>query len=550
MRQTGHAASQIVRFQPPDRLLTLAPTLRMWPRMWLVSPAISCRVAWRVNPQVFREAICAAEPPTVRAFRRLPRCSGVGSRESVARTVLLGIVAVKDAGITEDAAIEGVGRMPPTTSSSAHPITTLSKIQAVILLRWVLIIATSYLVLFSRPLWETPTSVALFVAVYLASNIVLTMLVPRFPSQYAFDVTVVLLDTLAVCVGLTLTRSASSEFFVVYFVVMFLSALTERLGLVVGAAVLISAAHLYTMSRFVGFSHLVDQGYTLRLPFLFVVALFFGHLVQDARGREREAEEARARELRMEFLATVSHDLKNPLGTIQSLAVLLLDGDAGALNGPQTDLVRRIHANTRQIITVALNIIDAARIEAGRLILQRAPTKLTDVVEDALVLMRSASELKGITLRCAVDPDLPVAYIDAVQIERVISNLVGNAIKFTPAGGTVALSIRREGAEGLLEVCDDGPGIPSSELSTLFEKYRRQEQNSRIEGSGFGLFIVKAIVEAHGGTVAISSTVGQGTTVTVHLPISPPSPERVNGSNGGPPQRLLEIDAPAGSALT
>jgi signal transduction histidine kinase len=317
--------------------------------------------------------------------------------------------------------------------------------------------------------------------------------------------------------------------------------------------VLISAAHLYTMSRYVGFENLLDQGYTLRLPFLFVVALFFGHLVQDARGREREVEESRARELRMEFLATVSHDIKNPLGTIQSLAALLLDGDAGALNGQQSDLVRRIHASTRHVITIALNIIDAARIESGRLVLRTAPASLAHVIEDALLLVHSASELKGIVLQCAVDPDLPDVDIDAVQMERVISNLVGNAIKFTPSGGAVLLSARRAGDQIALAVADNGPGIAPEDLPTLFEKYR-QGGDSRIEGSGFGLFIVKAVVEAHGGTVDIDSTVGQGTTVTVRFPFSPPAAQRANGSDSGPTERpwwrVFHIEAPANSSLT
>src|SRR5206468_5021177 len=124
-----------------------------------------------------------------------------------------------------------------------------------------------------------------------ASNIFLTWLVPRFHSQYRFDLAVVLLDTVMVSVGLALTGAASTEFYVVYFLVMFVSALTERLSLVVGAAVLISAAHLYTESRFIALPDLLNPRYILRIPFLFVVAMFFGHLVEDARSREREADE-------------------------------------------------------------------------------------------------------------------------------------------------------------------------------------------------------------------------------------------------------------------
>jgi signal transduction histidine kinase len=397
---------------------------------------------------------------------------------------------------------------------------SLSVVQAVVLLRWLLITATAYLIVFSRPLGQGPVGAALFVAAYFASNVLLTELLPRFHSHYAFDVCVVLLDTVMVCIGLTLIGAGRSEFYVVFFLVLFLTALTERLGLVVTAAALMSLAHLYTESQRVGIDRLMDPAYLLRVPFLFVVALFFGNLVQDARRRERSARVARERARRMDTLSGISHDLKNPLGVIQSLATLLLEGDAGELTGKQADLVRRIHASTRHVITFALNIIDAARIDTGRLVLHRTPVNVGDLIEDALLLARSACEIKGLTLKPWVEPGLPVAHIDIGQMERVISNIVGNAIKFTPTGGQVALSVRRAGEQMVLAVQDTGPGISAKEVPKIFEQYRLR--GNRADGSGLGLFIVKAIVEAHGGVVAIDSVVGCGTTVTVQLPFLPP----------------------------
>jgi signal transduction histidine kinase len=406
----------------------------------------------------------------------------------------------------------------------AHGIGALNKTESVLLLRWVLIIATSYLVVFSRPLAQTPVSVPLFIVAYFASNILLTELLPRMHAPARLDVGIVLLDTFAVCIGVALTGGTSSQFFVVYFVVLFLSALTERLELVVVAAALISAAHVYTESRYVGWVPLISRGYILRIPFLFVVAMFFGNLVQEARSRQRAAEDARARVQRMEVLATISHDLKNALGVIQSIAALLLEGDVGPLNPDQGDFLRRIHAGTQHVITFALNLIDAARIEAGHLVLERKTANLMDVIADALLLARSASDVKGLTLQCTVEPNLPPLRIDVMHIERVIANLLGNAIKYTPAGGTVTLSVCALNDGIALSVCDDGPGIPSHELSGLFEKYRRHSESGGIEGSGLGLFITKAIVEAHGGTVALRSMVGYGTTVTIYLPIREPDP--------------------------
>jgi signal transduction histidine kinase len=419
--------------------------------------------------------------------------------------------------------------MQHTTMEAAQSNTTHSglsgKVQAVLLLRWVLIIATCYLVLFGRPLTQTSPVAALFVAAYLASNIVLGMIARRVYSQRAFDIGVVLMDTVAVSIGLALTDNASSDFFLLYFVVMFLGALTERLGLVVGAAVLISIVHMTTMARYEGFDHLLTGGYFLRVPFLFVVALFFSHLVENARSREREADDARAHErMRMEFFSSVSHDLKNPLWIIQSLTGSLLNGEAGELQKGQLLLAQRIHATVRRLLALSCNLLDAARLEAGRLSLQRTPTNVADIVDDAVSLARSASDLKGIALEWSAAPSVPTIYVDFVQLERVLSNLLDNAIKYTPAGGAVTVSIEPEPEGVAIAVRDNGPGIPPAELAGLFQMYERRATPTRVEGSGLGLFIAKAITEGHGGHIDAQSQVGLGTTITIHLPNARPLP--------------------------
>lgn len=400
----------------------------------------------------------------------------------------------------------------------------LSKAQVVLLLRWVLIVATSYLVVFSQPLTQHSAWAALFVAAYFASNLVVSEMLPRFSSAFAFHATIVVLDTAMVSLGLALTGSVSSQFYVVYFVVLFLSALTERLGLVVGAALLISLTQLYTEMCYLGVDSLLTPAHLLRIPFLFVVAMFFGNLVQDAHSQERATGEAQTRTQRLAFLSGISHDLKNPLGVVESLASLLLEGDAGALNAPQMELVQRIQASTRHVISFAFNMIDAARLDTGRWVLQRGPVNMQELVEDAFTLARSAGLLKGLTLRSIIEPNLPPADVDALQIERVVSNILGNAIKFTPPGGTVTITVRRRADSLVLAVRDDGPGIPARDLPGIFEQYRRSTHHGGIPGSGLGLYIVKAIVDAHGGSVRIDSSLGRGTTVTMQLPLFRPHP--------------------------
>jgi signal transduction histidine kinase len=394
------------------------------------------------------------------------------------------------------------------------------------MLRWVLIVATSYLVLFSRPLAETPIKASLFVAAYLGTNVLLTELMPRLRERGMFEWTLVAVDTIAVALAMLLTENTSSDFFVLYFVVIFVSALGERVALVALATILIVTTYLYTISQFRDLTVLFSQGYMLRIPFLFAVALFFGQLVQNARTQERKAEESRARALRMELLSGITHDIKNPLGVIQSLASLMLDGEAGELNESQTELTHRVHASARHLITLSENLIDAERIEAGRLVLQPRSTDMRMLTANALDLARSASQLKSINVYSDIEPNLPELLIDPVQTERVVSNLLGNAIKFTPKGGIVTLVLRRRANSMSLTVRDNGPGIDPAELPHVFEKYHRQASTSA-EGSGLGLFIVKAVVEAQGGSINVVSNVAEGTTVTVCLPIAPPDTKPV-----------------------
>ncbi|MDX2169727.1 MAG: ATP-binding protein [Deltaproteobacteria bacterium] len=413
--------------------------------------------------------------------------------------------------------VDDPSKLPASAPIAATPLTALHQVHSVVLLRWVLIVATSYLVLFSRPLSQVTPTIALFVAAYLASNVALTELLPRLRSAAVLEWTLMAVDTAALTLALSLAGSGSNDLFVLYFAVLFVCALSERLGLVVGAAVLITVVRLYTVAHYEGPGALFNPGTMLQVPFLFVVALFFGHLVHLARGRERGEEERHARELRLDLLSGVSHDLKNPLGVIESLADLLLDGSAGELNDQQADLTRRIRSSTRQVIALSQNLIDAERIEAGRLLVLRRRASLARVVDDALVIARSASDIKGVALQVTVEQGLPMLTIDTVQIARVIANLLGNAIKFTPAGGRVRLTVRAHEDGVQVAVADDGPGIPPEELPRLAERHFRGTRSRGVDGSGLGLFIVRAVVEAHGGTLRITSSVGRGTTVTVTL---------------------------------
>lgn len=410
------------------------------------------------------------------------------------------------------------GTEPAFTQPMSSPsIRELTSRHNMVLVRWVLIIATSYLLLFTRPAAAVTPLMGLFIAAYLASNIALSVALPHLHSRRRFDTLVVLFDTTAVAIAILLTRDGS-EFFPVYFLIVFLGALTQRLSLLVGATLALSVVHLSTISQFVSVQDLLSRGYLLRIPFMLAVALFLGYEVEGVYQHTRLAEAAARRRRRIDFLAAITHDLKNPLGSIQMLAELLLDGGTGTLTPKQASLIRRIHSSAIHVLQLAVNSLDATRIKSGHLTLLRTPANLAEIVDRVMVRARSAAELKDIELHWSAIPPPPLVAMDVLQIERVVANLVDNAIKYTPKGGRVRVTTCTLPGQLLLAVRDNGPGIPPTELLAVFAKYQRREATMGIEGSGLGLFIVKAIVEAHGGSVEAQSTEGAGTTMTVRLP--------------------------------
>ena len=180
------------------------------------------------------------------------------------------------------------------------------------------------------------------------------------------------------------------------------------------------------------------------------------------------------------------------------------------------EYVQVIQQAARQADRLIQDLLDVARIEEGRLRVTAEPTPLLPVLHDAVELMQPLAQERGVTLRAALARDETVLLADADRLHQVISNLVGNAIKFTPRGGEIVLQATVDDSHVRIAVRDTGVGIPSESLPHLFDRFWRGHEARR--GSGLGLTIAKGIVEAHGGEIRIESEVGKGTAVMVVLP--------------------------------
>lgn len=222
-----------------------------------------------------------------------------------------------------------------------------------------------------------------------------------------------------------------------------------------------------------------------------------------------------ARRQRDEVLAVVSHDLRNPLNAIVLYAQIL----SKRMASRELDAIRVAAARADHMVQDLLTI---ATIEAGPLPLDRRSEAVSSIVEEVVALCRALAEERGLLLEASVEPELPDAVVDRHRIVQALSNLVGNALKFTPRGGRVALSAARAGGALKLEVADSGPGIPAEEVPHLFERFW-QGQAPGGGGVGLGLAITKGIVEAHGGAVAVESVIRHGSKFMLSLPLSPPA---------------------------
>jgi signal transduction histidine kinase len=223
--------------------------------------------------------------------------------------------------------------------------------------------------------------------------------------------------------------------------------------------------------------------------------------------------------MKSDFVASVSHDLRSPLTLIIGYALML--PEAGELNETQQEFVESIKLGVAKMTTLIENLLDLGKIEAS-VGMEMKPCQLVTVINKEVAGLRDQARAKEIILQLQLPPELPLVQGNQVRLDQVVSNLVGNAIKFTPQGGMVTVSAREEKGEVVVEVKDTGIGIAPEDQVHLFEKFYRvdNEETSEIEGTGLGLAIVKSIVEGHGGRVWVESEFGQGSTFGFALPIA------------------------------
>ena len=224
-----------------------------------------------------------------------------------------------------------------------------------------------------------------------------------------------------------------------------------------------------------------------------------------------------------DFVANVSHELKTPLTSIQGFAQAILDETADTPEA-RRQAAHIIYNEAGRMHRMALDLLDLARLDAGTADLKMSLVDLNALLQNILEKFAPRAQQSGIALELDIPQNLPTLVGDGDRLAQVFTNLVDNALKFTPAGGQITLSAANAGAQMEISITDSGIGVPKEVLPRLFDRFYQVDPSRSgggVHGAGLGLAIVREVIEAHNGKISVRSEVGHGTTFVIHLPLAP-----------------------------
>jgi cell cycle sensor histidine kinase DivJ len=247
-------------------------------------------------------------------------------------------------------------------------------------------------------------------------------------------------------------------------------------------------------------------------------------------------ESERASAAKSHFVATMSHELRTPLNAIIGLSDMLTNESLELGSGRRSEYAKLINDSGRHLLLVVNGILDVSKMETGNFEITPQPFAPAPEIESCTDLLALKAQEAGVELSMRLGPDLPEVTADRRAFNQILINLISNAVKFTPHGGRVTVSAQRDGPNLTVTVEDTGIGIGDTDLSRLGEAFfqARTSCDRRHDGSGLGLSIVKGLVRLHGGEVDIQSRLGEGTRVTVRLPL-----ECEGGRSASDPVKLV-----------
>jgi signal transduction histidine kinase len=410
-----------------------------------------------------------------------------------------------------------------TSDSTARPREPL------VLLQWVVVIGTSYLSLFSNGTVTEDPRVYFLIGALLVSIIVLQRASTGFLAGRFFPYGLLLVDTTFISFGIALSQDASWDFFLLFFVCLFITAIGESMiQAVIGCVIICVAAVMFTVSKNVNLLN-IDSALLARIPFMFGVSILFGYLAEQVKGEKRkkaELERTLQGQLIMkdQFFSHVSHELRSPMTAIYQFVTILSDGLAGALNAEQREYLTIILRNVNQLRDMISDLLEATRANTNKLAIDPRCVPMGDLIADVLETTLPTAAGKEVTLSADVPNDLPLVYADPERVRQIFTNLIGNAVKFTAAQGKITVRAEIYGKDRdfiCAAVADSGYGISPKATKRIFDRLYQETKNhgGTRHGLGLGLYICSELVALHGGQIWVESELGKGSIFYFTLPI-------------------------------
>lgn len=409
--------------------------------------------------------------------------------------------------------------------------------KTLIAVQWLVAIATSYLIFAVQDGNITEPLPALLILLCLMSACVVQRMPEKLFDRRVVEPGLLAVNSLLIVSAITSPQQTPWDLLLLFFFCVFIAATGENLIHIGAGCVLLSLAFLAFASPSTKGASFFDASFLIRAPFMFGISIVYGHLASQIKLEKRRVEKIQqALTLKRQWVCALAHDIKTPLNIILGHAELLAgQSEAQTVSADKQSSIACIRKNIDGIIELITEFLDVSKLEAETLDSPKSVVEINAAVEDVVLELTVTAREKNLDLSLDLDPNGTAVLGDGQQLRRALWNLVSNAIKFTPVGGRITTSTRTGNKHVAIEVADTGIGIPQEELPGLFTEYKRLKGASDTQGSGLGLFIVKTIVEAHHGTVAVKSREGVGTIFTVWLPRCENAPARVEPLPTAPP---------------
>ncbi|HEX5020499.1 MAG TPA: HAMP domain-containing sensor histidine kinase, partial [Candidatus Binatia bacterium] len=410
----------------------------------------------------------------------------------------------------------------PGGSVGARSFFSKADKNAIVAVQWLAAIGTSYLVVAVHDRDLTDPLPALVILLCLISAALLQRIPDALFERRLIEPGLLVLDSILILSAIMTSQQIPWDLLILFFFCVFIAAIGENLVQIGVGCVLLSLVFVTFISPNVVDAVSVNPNFLFRVPFMFAISIFYGHLAsQVKREKQRTEKIEEAVRLKRQLVCALAHDIKTPLNVILGHAELLAEPSAPVERLSSFECIRK---NVDRISKLITDFLDVSKLENLKVQGARDLVDMNAIAEEVVLQQLVTAREKNLRLQLDLDEDIAPVVGDTTQLQRALWNLVSNAIKFTPAGGTITVKSQSINKSIAIKVKDTGIGIPADEIPTLFSEFHRLRGAANTEGTGLGLFIVKTIVEGHGGEVAVESELGAGSTFSILLPSSKRAP--------------------------